>query len=145
MDDFKARIGGQIEVLEIGGFSLSASIMGNFRRYESALVRISSFGAELSAVAGYYTPGWYLAGELGFDKSIISNLKHSDIMKDSFNEINDGWYIPSGGHYIYGVQAGKRLGRSMEITLRAGLTNAQGGHLDALLPYYAQIGIIKVF
>lgn len=109
------------------------------------MVRISSFGSEFSVITGYFKPTWHIAAEFGFDKSITSNLKHSDIMKDNYPNIQDGWYIPSGGNYFYGIQASKSIGRSYDISLRLGAINAQGKDENALLPNYAQIGLIKRF
>ena len=144
-DDLKIRLGGQIELYEINGFSVSTKLLANIRRHETDLVRMAGFGTELSLVAGYYKPGWFVAGEFGLDKSIITNLEHSDIMKEKYPEIKDGWYIPSGGNYFYGIQAGKSLGNTMELSLRFGFTDAQGKDEDSLLPYYGQIGLIKKF
>jgi hypothetical protein len=141
LDDFKVRLGGQIEVVEIGGFSATVKIMSNLRRYQTQLVRIVSFGSDFAALAGYYRPTWYAAGEFGFDKSITSYLKHSDLMKAVFPAIKDGWYIPSGGHYYYGIQAGKTIGETFELSLRMGATRVQFDDEEAMLPYYAQLGL----
>lgn len=140
LDDFKVRLGGEVEVVEAGGFSATVRILSNFRRYENDLVRIVSFGSELGAVTGYYTPSWYAAGEFGFDKSITSHLKHSAVMKSYFPWIRDGWYLPSGGHYYYGIQLGKTLGESLDLSLRLGATNAQDNDENAVLPFYGQLG-----
>jgi hypothetical protein len=141
VDDFKVRLGGQVEVLQIGGLSATLKLMSSFRRYENPLVRIVSFGSDFDLVTGYYTSTWYTAGEFGFDKSIVSHLKHSDIMRSNFPAIRDGWYIPSGGHYYYGIQAGKTLGETYTLLLRAGTTNAQFDDEDAVVPYYVQVGM----
>ena len=140
-DDFKVRLGAQIEVVEIGGFSATIRISSVFRRYQTELVRIASFGSDFAVLAGYYKPTWYVAGEFGFDKSITSHLKHSDIMKANFPGIRDGWYLPSGGHYYYGIQAGKTIGESFDLSLRMGATNAQANDENAVLPYYLQLGL----
>ena len=141
LDDFKVKLGGQIEIVEIGGFSATIKISSVFRQYQSALVRIESFGSDLAALAGYYKSTWYAAGEFGFDKSITSYLKHSDIMKADFPGIRDGWYIPTGGHYYYGIQAGKTIGESFDISLRWGATNAQDNDENDVLPYYLHLGL----
>ena len=144
-DDFKLRAGGQIELFEHNGFSVSTGLRGNFKSYETQMVKISSFGTEISALAGYYKPTWHIAGEVGFDKSITSHLKHSEIMNDNYTEIEDGWYVPSGGYFYYGIQGSKTLTRQLELSLKAGLTNAERKDENAMLPYYAQIGIIFKF
>lgn len=144
-DDFKIRLGGQISIFEKRNFILSAKIYGIFRRHQTSLVRMASFGSELSAIAGYYKPTWYIAGEFGFDKSIITHLKHSNIMLDNSPLITDGWFISSGGNFFYGVQGSKTLGKSLEISLRVGATNAQFKDENSLLPFYALLGIVWKF
>ena len=144
-DDFKYEIGGQIRFLNYGNFATSARVMANFKRYSTEMVRIANFGTEFSLLAGYYKPGWYVAGEFGIDKSIISNLKHKEVMKNNFPGINDGWYLPCGGNIFYGIQAGKSLKRNMELSLRFGILNAEKDHENALLPIYSQFGLSKKF
>ena len=141
LDDFKVRLGGQMEIVQIGGFSTTIKIFSNFRRYQNSLVRIVSFGSDFAVLAGYYRPTWYAAGELGFDKSIATNLKNSVIMKAEYPAIRDGWYVPTGGNFYYGIQGGKTLGESLELSLRLGATSAQFHDQDAVLPYYVQVGL----
>ncbi len=130
-----------MQVVEVGGFSATVRILANLRRYQATLVRIVSFGSDFALLAGYYKPTWHAAGEFGFDKSITSYLKHSDVMKANFPGIRDGWYIPTGGHYYYGIQAGKTIGESFDLSLRLGATNAQDNDDNEFLPYYLQLGL----
>ena len=141
LDDFKVRLGGEVEVVEYDGFSATVRILSNFRRYETDYVRIVSFGSELAGVVGYYNTSWYAAGELGFDKAIATHMKHSEILRSYFPGITDGWYLPTGGNWFYGIQAGKTIGNSLELNLRAGATNAQFQDENAMLPYYVQLGV----
>jgi len=62
-------------------------------------------------------------------------------MRSYFPRIRDGWYIPSGGHFYYGIQAGKTIGDRLDLTLRAGATNAQHNDEQAVVPYYLQLGL----
>jgi hypothetical protein len=141
LDDFKIRLGGQVEVLQLDGFSATVRVLSNLRRYENQLVRIVSFGADVALLAGYYARTWHAAAEFGFDKSVVSHLKHSEIMRTNFPLIRDGWFIPSGGQYYYGIQAGKTLGDTYALSLRIGVTEAQFDDEDALVPYYVQLGL----
>lgn len=142
IDDFKIRIGGQVSLFEKGNIGLSAKAYGIFRRHETKLVRMANFGTELGAILGYYKSTWHIAGELGIDKSIITHLKHSKTLEEAYPSITDGWFIPSGGHFYYGVQIGKTLSNQFEISLRIGSTDAQFDDENALLPKYAQVGIV---
>jgi hypothetical protein len=140
-DDFKVRLGGAAEVFQSGGFSFSVRIASILRRYQSDMVRIISFGSDFVGVAGYYTTSWYASAEYGFDKSITSEYKHSEIMRAIYPEIRDGWYIPNAGHFIYGLQVGKTIGDDYELSIRFGGTNAQGEDVNATIPYYLQLGL----
>ena len=144
-DDAKFRCGGQIEVFEKNRFSVSLKLLGNARKYESDLVKIKNFGGEISVTSGYYKPTWRVAGEFGFDKSIVSLLEHKDLMKENYPDIKDGWYIPCGGNYFYGIQASKTFKKRFDISTRIGGTNAERNDENAMLPYYAQIGLIMRF
>ncbi len=140
-DDFKVNLGGQMEVLEAEGFSATIKIASIFRRYQSDLVRMVGFGSDLGVVAGYYHPSWYAAGEFGFDKAITSYLKHSDIMRDVYPAITDAWYVPTGGHFYYGIQGGASIGELIDLTVRAGATRAQFNDENAAIPFYFQFGV----
>lgn len=141
LDDFAVRLGGQVEAVNWGAFSATVKITSNLRRFQNDLVRMVSFGADFAAVAGYYDPAWYAAAECGFDKAVTTHLKHSDVMKEfGFSGVRDGWYVPTGGNFYYGIQAGKTLGDRADVSLRFGATNAQFDDENALLPYYIQLG-----
>lgn len=144
-DDHKVRMGGQIEALKWKNFSITAKAMMVYRRYANERVRIINFGAEISAIVGYYKPKWYIAGEVGFDKSVTSHLKHKPAMTDYFPDITDGWYIPTGGNYFYGVQGGATIVKDLDLNLRLGASSAQKNDEKATLPLYVQIGLIKRF
>lgn len=145
LDDFKVRYGAQMEVFKWHKFAFTAKVLGNFRRFENDLVRMAGFGTELSGLVGYYKPEWHIAAEFGYDKSIVSGLKHAGRMKEIYSDVKDGWYQPSGGHFFYGIQASKTVSKSLEASLRLGATNAEGNHEDPLVPFYAQLGVIKKF
>ncbi len=145
VDDFKIRLGGQILLLEKDSWLATAKVYGIFRRHQTKLVKMASFGSEFSAQFGYYKPKWSVSAEIGFDKSIVTHLKHSDILRDNYQEIQDGWFIPSGGHFFYGMQGSKTLGSSWELYLSLGATNAQSDDENALLPFYGRLGVFKKF
>lgn len=144
-DDFKIRLGGQMPVFKKNNFVVSVKLLGITRRHETSLVRMYGFGSEFSILGGIYKPKWHLAGELGFDKSIITHLKHTDQMRDNFPEIIDAWFIPSGGQFYYGIQGSKTIRQHLELSLRLGAINAQSDDENPLLPFYGQLGFIWKF
>lgn len=138
-DDFKTKIGGQIRWLNVGNFTFSTKIHGVFRRFENNYVRLNNFGSDMAGIIGYYKPKWFIAGEVGFDKAIVTHFKHTDLMKEKFTA-KDGWYLPAtGGNFYYGLQSGFSW-RNHDVTLKAGKIITQDFKTEPLLPFYVQLG-----
>lgn len=139
-DDFKTKIGGQINVYNIDNIQFNASIHGSYRRTENPLAVLQNFGCDINTVIGYYKPKWFLAGEIGFDKAIVTHFKHSNIYKEVYPNVKNGWYEPAtGGNFNFGIQTGYSFNRS-DLTLRAGKVMTEDFKTSPLIPFYAQLG-----
>lgn len=69
-------------------------------------------------VIGLYKTRWFVAGETGFDKAIVTHFKHSDLYKENSPLVQDGWYQPAtGGNFYYGVQTGYSF-KTADLTLK---------------------------
>jgi hypothetical protein len=139
-DDFKTKIGGYIRLYQVNNFQFSAKLQGVFRRYQNSFASLLNFGSDMSAIAGYYKPKWFVAGEAGFDKAIVTHFKHTAAYKQNFPSVKDGWYEPStGGNFYYGLQTGFSFRRN-DIYLKAGKVVSQDFNTTPLLPFYLQAG-----
>lgn len=141
LDDFKTKLGGQINWWHSGSWYFSTKLQGIFRRYQSDIVRLVNFGSDLGATLGYFRPKWLFAAEVGFDKSIVSHFKHEDVYYTIHPEVVDGWYEPStGGNFYYGLQTGISFS-SIDLIIKAGKIISQDFRSQPLLPLYGQLGI----
>jgi hypothetical protein len=139
-DDLKSKIGGQARLFQIGNFHLSTKITGIFRKHENTLVRMLNFGSDLSVTAGYYRPRWFVAGDFGFDKAIVTHFRHTEAYRDIFPGVKDGWYEPAtGGNFNYGLQAGFSF-KSSDIYLKMGKVLVQDLKTKPFVPVYFQLG-----
>jgi hypothetical protein len=139
-DDFKSKIGGKVSLYEIKNFQFSVNIYGVYRRYENNLVRMKNFGSDFSGNVGYYKPKWFVAGEFGFDKAIVTNFKHSQSYREVFPEVTDGWYSPpTGGNFYYGLQTGFSF-KQHDIYLKAGKIITQDFKTEPTVPFFVQLG-----
>ena len=139
-DDFKVKIGGQIRWIEYRNFRFSTGIHGVFRRYGNDFVRLVNFGSDISGVVGYYRTKWFVAGEVGFDKAIVTNFKHTKAYKDQFPGVADGWYEPAtGGNFNYGLQAGYSFSKC-DVNIKAGKLLTQDFKTQPTIPFYVQLG-----
>jgi hypothetical protein len=139
-EDFKAKIGGKVRLYEISNVQFSVNLYGVYRRYENNLVQMQNFGSDFSGIVGYYKPKWFIAGEFGFDKAIVTKLKHSQLYREVFPEVIDGWYSPpSGGNFYYGLQAGISF-KQHDLYLKAGKIITQDFKTEPTIPFFAQLG-----
>ena len=144
-DDFKTRIGAQLRFAKTGDFQLSGRVYGVFRRYQNDFARLLNFGSDMSVAAGYYKKKFFIAGEAGFDKAIVTHFKHSDAYKELFPGVQDGWYDPAtGGNFYYGLQAGYSFSKS-DLVLRLGSLVEQDFRTKPTLPFYVGIGYVLKF
>ena len=139
-DDFKIKVGGQIRWFEFQNMQFSTNLHGVIRRYENDYSRLLNFGSDFSGVLGYYRSGWFVAGEFGFDKAIITHIRHSEIYSDDHPGVSNGWYGPTtGGNFYYGMQAGFSM-RKQDVFVRAGKFIGQDWKTSPTIPYYGQLG-----
>jgi hypothetical protein len=139
-DDFKTKIGGQINFYTINNFHFNASIHASYRRIENPLAVLQNFGCDINTTIGYYKPKWFLAGEFGIDKAIVTHFKHSNIYKEVYPNVKNGWYEPTtGGNFNFGIQTGYSFKRS-DLTVRLGKVITQDFKTSPLIPFYAQLG-----
>ena len=139
LDDFKTKIGGQLNLIRTNSFFTTVKAYSVFRRFENDFARMVNFGSEFSATAGIYKNKWFAATDLGFDKAITTHLKHSSLMKENNPQVESGWYIPTGGNAWYGIQGGFST-KGSDLYARIGRTLAQDFKTRPTVPYYFQLG-----
>ncbi|TNE80733.1 MAG: hypothetical protein EP332_06870 [Bacteroidetes bacterium] len=140
-DDFNSKIGVTLLLLNSPNLKGSITANGIYRKYDSPFVCMQNFGSELKGAIGYYKSKWFIAGEIGFDKAIVTHFKHSSIFRESvYSDVKDGWYEPAtGGNFSYGLQTGYSFKKS-DITLNIGKVLSQDFKTSPLIPFYTKIG-----
>jgi hypothetical protein len=141
-DDFKIKPGIQILAFQLGKVKSVLHFSGIYRKYETDLLRLQNFGSEAEGIIGWYHKSWFLAGDIAFDKAIISHFKHSLKYKnDIYAEVKDGWYEPAtGGNFSYGGVTGFSH-RKLDLTLSFGKIISQDFKTTPKLPFYFHFGV----
>lgn len=141
LDDFKAKAGGHIVLFDQSSLKGTVTLNGIYRRFENPLVRLQNFGGEMKGSFGYYKNNWFVAGEIGFDKAIVTHFKHSDSFKENnYSDVKDGWYQPAtGGNFLYGLQGGYSFKKS-DMTLNLGKITTQDFKTTPRIPFYVMLG-----
>jgi hypothetical protein len=138
--DFRARLSVQTSLMQWRSVHLTGSATAITRGTENAIYRGINFGADLSGSLGVYRQRWFAAGEFGFDKAVITHVKHSDYYRTHFYpDAKDGWYLDAGGTYHGGVAGGISLGTS-EVVARVGVLRTERFN-EVTPPMYASVGV----
>lgn len=139
-DDHKVKAGVQARLLKAGSLRLSGELYGLYRRFNNDLTGMVNFGSYSAISIGWYRPGFFVAGQFGFDKAIVTHFRHHDSYRELFPDVQDGWYQPAtGGNYSYGIAAGYSLAR-VDMNLRAGKAIAEDFKTRPFVPFYAVLG-----
>ena len=142
LNDYKFRFGAERNILDRGNFKTSIQYLSIIRRHQTNLVRQIGIAQLMSLTSGWYRDGWHVALEFGYDSSILTHLKHSDEMQRIYSDIESAWFKNTGTNWFYGLQSSKKIGERMELNVELGATNARGNDVDALLPYYFNLGVV---
>lgn len=138
--DFRARLQTRTTLLRWGSLRLVGSAAFVTRGTENSIHRAFNFGADFTGTAGVYRRSWFLAGEFGFDKAVITHIAHSDWYRTHFYpDAKDGWYLNAGGTFHYGVTSGASIG-PIELALRAGRLQTEDFN-EMLPPMYVGVGV----
>lgn len=139
-DDLKAKLGAQVRVFRRGNFQASVAAYGIYRKLHSDLVTLQNFGSEFTGVAGYYRPKWFVAAEFGFDKAITTYAKHTDLMRQNYPAVRDGWFVPTGGNFILALQTGYSF-KILDVNVKVGRVMDQYLKKSATVPLTFQLGV----
>ncbi len=138
--DFRVRLGSQTTLLSVGSVRLTGNATFVFRGTDNSIYRAIDFGSDFTGTLGVYRHGWFAAGEIGFDKAIVTHITNSAWYRAHFYpEAKDGWYLASAGTAHYGLAGGLKLGGT-ELVGRVGMLRTERG--NALMPpMYASVGM----
>jgi hypothetical protein len=139
LSDFRARVQASTAIVRWRSLHLTGNASFLTRGTENTIYRGLNFGSDFTGTLGMYRESWFAAGEIGFDKAIITHITHSDWYRRFYPGAKDGWYLNAGGTFHYGFAAGAALG-SIELVGRAGWQRTED-HKDLMPPMYASLGL----
>lgn len=140
LGDFRVRLGTQTSLVRMGSLRLTGSATFIARGTDNSIYRAFDFGSDFTGTLGVYRRGWFAAGEVGFDKAIVTHITNSDWYRTHFYPgAKDGWYMASAGTLHAGLTSGLKLGRT-ELVGRAGVLRTERGN-TLMPPMYASLGM----
>ena len=130
--DLRLRAGLQTTLWRTGDWRVALRGRLIARSTSNSIYDGQAFGADLTTHVGYYRRGWFLAGSLGYDRTFVMHLEHSDWYRDNiYAEAVDGWYRGESGIWRAGLAAGVAVG-AVEVAARVEMRRLDGG--EQLLP-----------
>lgn len=143
-EDYAARVGGTIDIVGRDRWRLLGGLGGTVQGTRNTLARMTSLGADGVLLGGYWSPGWFVAAEGGYEGAIATHVRHTDRYREvHYADARDGWYLDTAGNIRVGVAAGLSLG-VYDLVVRAGQVRDREGHTH-LLPAYASFAVNRRF
>jgi hypothetical protein len=138
LGDSRVVLGVKATALRWRSVRLTGSGTAITRQTSNTIYRAVSFGSAFTGTLGVYRNRWFAATEGGFDKSVITKITHTDLYRNVYPEVKDGWYMPTGGTYHYGLTGGAQFGRT-ELVARVGSQRTER-YKDLPVPFYVSLG-----
>jgi hypothetical protein len=131
-EDLRLRLGLQATVWRSRDWRVALRGRLIARSTSNSIYDGHAFGADLTTHVGYYRQGWFVAGSLGYDRTFVMHLKHSDWYRDNiYANAVDGWYRGETGIWRGGLAAGVAVG-AVEVAARVEMRRLDGG--EQLVP-----------
>ena len=125
--DLRARIGFQTTMWQLGDWRIAGRGRLIARSTSNSIFDGAGFSTDLTSYVGFYRQGWFVAGLIGYDRTWVMHIEHSDWYRDNFYEdAVDGWYRGKAGILHGGLTAGIAIG-PVEIALRMEWRRVDGG------------------
>jgi len=142
--DYQARVGVLAPIVGWGRLKLAGSLEPTVRGTHNDLARMTGLGVDAGLTGGYYTRGWFVAGEFGLDYTLTTHITQSQLYRDTvYAGARDGWYINPGGNYRLGVQAGLSFAR-FDVVLRGGMLRDMKGDVP-MFPFYGTVALVTAW
>jgi hypothetical protein len=126
-EDLRLRVGFQTTLWQAGDWRLAGRGRLIARSTSNSVYDGQGFGADLTANLGFYRRGWFVAGSIGYDRTMVMHLEHSDWYRDNvYADAVDGWYRGEGGILRGGLAAGIAVG-VVEVAGRVEARRLNGG------------------
>ena len=127
IEDLRLRAGLQATLWQTGSWRFAAGSRLIARTTSNSIYDGQGFGADLTTLAGFYRRGWFVAGSIGYERTFVMHLEHSDWYKDYiYPEAVDGWYSGESGILRGGLAAGFAVG-VVEVATRVEWRRLDGG------------------
>lgn len=127
-----------------GNLRLQLAVGPVLRNTKNRLFSANSAGVQATLLPGYQSGRWGLMAELGYEKMLATNLRHSKLYEDTYySEAESGWYSDTAGTIRVGVRAGVRIG-DLLLSTRLGAVASERG-APHLPPFYGTIGTSYAF
>jgi hypothetical protein len=130
--------------LGYGNLRLQVAFGPVLRNSENRLFTANAVGLHATILPGYQSDRWGLMAEVGYEKMVVTNLRHSQLYEDTYYaDAESGWYSNTAGTCRRGVGAGIRVGE-VNLAARVGAVATEGG-APHLPPFYGAIGTSCAF
>ena len=140
LGDYRLRATAGLQLLGAQHWRIAGWLSPTLRATGNVASSMVALGSDVRVAGGYYSRGWFVAGELGFDWVAATHVSFSQAYrKQVYARAQDGWYGLPGGTTYAGLHGGLSFS-SFDLVLRLGQPRTQSLALQTV-PFYATLGV----
>jgi hypothetical protein len=140
LNDYRVRASAGLELAGGDHWKVAGWIAPTLRGTQNVASTMTALGADLRLLGGYYSRGWFVAGEAGFDWVATTRMSFSEKYRTQvYAGAQDAWYANPGGTIYAGMHGGISFS-SFDVVLRLGQPRAINLAQQAL-PFYLTLGV----
>lgn len=141
LKDYQLQVGSRIPVIGYKGLQLVNRLNLKLTGNQTWMFYVTGFSFQEGALAGYFHPRFFVAGEFGYTKFLVTYYQHSDEYRERvYADAQDGWYANTGGSWTVGLEGGFNVGR-FEFGLRAGAFKTERWNSPIASPFLANLTV----
>jgi len=125
--DMRMRAGGQAVLWSHGSWRIAGRGSLSAQHTKNSVYEGAGFGADLTALGGYYRGRWFAGALVGYDRTVVMLIEHTRWYRDNvYADAVDGWYRGASGILHAGPMAGVAVGPA-EVAVRVEWRRMNGG------------------
>lgn len=137
---YRLELGGQFIPFSYGNWEIVSRSVITSVGTSTVMFDANNLGFSQSLLPGYYGEKWFITGEAGFTKHLITHLEHSEWYTDNvYPDAESGWYKSTGGKFDFGMQTGYAFNDQFGLAVRIGINKTETLKDPFWVPFYVGV------
>ena len=139
---YRIKIGSRVPLFDSKKWNIINRFSIKNKGTQNIIYSGNALSIEEGLLLGYFSKKWFAAGEVDYDKFILTHIEHSNWYRENVHpDAIDGWYGGTGGRIKIGLQSGYTFRNIIELALGLGMSRTESFNEPVGLPIFMSIAV----